>query len=60
MNYNEAVALLEGKSSVSGDQWPLIAWDAASREHVMSYQSPDGVHIATYPTLQFLQVLLSV
>ena len=64
LSYNDAVSILKGEHSGAinhsdgrGDSAANILWHAASAEHFMSYTGVDGEqHLATYPTLAFIQV----
>lgn len=56
INYNEALSMLQG--GVNDPNAVGIRWDMTSREHVLMYAGSDGTeHTATYPTLQFIQVI---
>lgn len=66
MNYHDALSVLAGERAAAHDTEgdtegsgvpPSVKWDPVSREHMISYQGRDMMeHLATYPTLAFIQV----
>lgn len=64
ISYNDVVSILEGRGAsadgvVKNEAEPVsLGWDPASKEHVISYRGSTDMtkHLATYPTLAFIQV----